>query len=115
MFFKSCKVLSIVGFFIVAPLVTGAQWPSDPSENLPIADLEGEQVVPHIAATADGGCYVGWYDHASGNYDVALQRLTPHGVEMFPHNGIIVSAHPQNTWVMEWALSAVASSLRHVD
>jgi hypothetical protein len=104
MFLRSCKVLSILGLFLLVPLVAIAQWPNDPAENLPIADLAGEQVVPHIAATADGGCYVGWYDQASGNYDVALQRLTPHGVEMFPHNGIIVSAHPQNTWVMDWAL-----------
>ncbi len=104
MFLRSCKLLSLVGVFVLVPVVAIAQWPSDPAENLPIADQAGEQVVPHIAATADGGCYVGWYDHASGNYDVALQRLTSFGVEMFPHNGIIVSAHPQNTWVMDWAL-----------
>jgi len=104
MFLKPCKLLPILGLFLLVPLGAIAQWPNDPAENLPIADLTGEQVVPHIAATADGGCYVGWYDQASGNYDVALQRLTPHGVEMFPHNGITVSAHPQNTWVMDWAL-----------
>jgi hypothetical protein len=30
--------------------------------NLPIAARTSEQVVPKIAGTSDGGCYVGWYD-----------------------------------------------------
>ena len=89
--------------------VTGpalAQWPSDPSENLPLGDGAGSQVVPHMAINADNSVYTGWYNTQSGNYDVSLQLVSADGTEMWPHGGIIVSAHPQNSWVMDWALIA---------
>ena len=81
-----------------------AQWPSDPTENLLLADNSSRQVVPKISPTPDGGSYVGWYDMASGNYDVYLQRLDADGNELWPHNGILVSAHRQESWVMDWQL-----------
>jgi hypothetical protein len=80
------------------------QWPSDSSVNLPIGDGDGDQVVPHLAINDDSSCYTGWYDTKNGNYDVALQLLDSAGTEMWPHGGITVSAHPQNSWVMDWAL-----------
>ena len=57
-----------------------AQWPTQADQNLLICDRTGEQTLPKIRATSDGGCYVVWYDHASGNYDVYLQRLDGNGV-----------------------------------
>jgi len=81
-----------------------AQWPSDPTENLRLADHPSRQIVPKISSTPDGGSYVGWYDMASGNYDVYLQKLDANGVEQWPHNGILVSSHRQDTWVMDWQL-----------
>lgn len=93
-------LLSLV--FLVG--TAAAQWPSDPAVNLPLGDGAGDQVVPHIAINPDGSCYTGWYDTESGNYDVALQYLSADGTELWPHGGIIVSNHPQNSWVMDWAL-----------
>jgi len=52
--------------------------------------------------------YVGFYDSRSGNYDVALQLFTPEGHPVFAEGGMIVSAHAQNTWVMDWALASDA-------
>ena len=52
-----------------------AEWSSDPSNNLSIADADNEQVQPKIVATSDGGFYVSWFDNSSGGYDVRLQRL----------------------------------------
>jgi len=83
-----------------------AQWSTDPAVNLSICDGSGDQVVPHIAMALDNYCYTGWYDTRSGNYDVGLQLLDPDGVEYWAHNGIIVSSHPQDSWVMDWALIA---------
>ena len=91
---------------LVAATAAQAQWPSDPAENLALTDREGEQTVPKIAATSDGGAYVGWYDHASGNYDVYLQRLNGLGHKVWGQNGFLVSGHRQDTWVMEWHLIA---------
>lgn len=102
-----------LGFFTTVLLLTAAaagaahaQWSSDPAANLALADRPYEQSVPKIAATPDGGAFVGWYDQASGNYDLYLQRLDPSGVELWGHNGIPVSEHPQDTWIMEWHLIA---------
>ncbi len=45
-----------------------AQWSTNPGANLKIADGSGEQVQPKIQPTADGGCYVSWFDNGSVNY-----------------------------------------------
>jgi hypothetical protein len=89
-------------------LVSGAhaQWPDDPAVNLAIADRPAEQVVPKIASTSDGGCYVCWFDLASGNYDVYLQHLDNQGNEVWEHNGILVSDNPQNSSLVDWDLIA---------
>lgn len=79
---------------LVAPLACAsalAQWPSDASVNLSVADRTGEQVQAKICATSDGGCYVSWFDNSSGGYDVYLQRLDPAGYEQWAHNGILVA------------------------
>ena len=68
-----------------------ALWSHDPAHNLVIADGASEQVQAKIVARADGGFYVSWFDNASGGYDVRLQRLSPLGVELWPHNGILVA------------------------
>jgi hypothetical protein len=85
-----------------------AQWSSDAAVNLAIADRPSEQVLPKIASTADNGLWIGWFDIASGNYDVYLQRLDAAGNELFPHGGILVSAHPQNTSLVDWDLITAA-------
>jgi len=82
----------------------GAQWSSNPDSNLAIADRAGEQVLPKIATSADGTTYVSWFDHSSANYDVYLQRLSPSGVELWPHNGLLVSNHTQSSSLVDWDL-----------
>ena len=91
---------------LVAATAAQAQWPADPTENLALADRPDEQSVPHVVATSDGGGYVGWYDHASGQYDFYLQRLDPLGFEVWGHNGMLVSDHPQSTGVSDWHMIA---------
>ena len=82
------------------------QWPSSASTNLPVADGAGEQVLPKLGLCADGSCYVGWFDSRNGAYEVRLQRLSPAGVEQWPHNGIVVSNQPQSTSLVDWDLIA---------
>jgi len=83
-----------------------AQWPTDPSANLAVAAKPGEQVVPKLAATSDGGCYVGWFDSAAGKYEVYLQRLDRAGVPQWAAGGIPVSTQPQSTSLVDWDLLA---------
>ncbi len=62
-------------------------------QNLGVAVKAGDQVQPKVRPTADGGCYVSWFDNdPNGNppfgYDVYLQRLDADGVAQFPPGGI---------------------------
>ena len=82
-----------------------AVWSSDPAVNLAIADRTGEQVVPKIACAADGACYVAWFDNANGGYEVYLQHLDPQGNELWPHNGILLSNHTQETSLVDWDMT----------
>ena len=81
-----------------------AQWPTTSTPNLPIGDFANEQTLTKIAATSDGGCYLGWFDSRSGGYAVYLQRLDPAGVEQWPHGGILISNNPQSTSLVDWDL-----------
>jgi len=87
-------------------LPAGAQWSTDPLVNTAIADLSGSQVVPKISASPDGGCYIAWFDNSSGGYQVRLQRFDAAGEEQWPHNGIVVSAQPQSTSLVDWDILA---------
>lgn len=84
---------------------TFAQWSSDSLQNTPIIVHSGDQVVPKIKATSDGGCYISWYDNRNGNYDVYLQRLNPQGEKLWASDGLLISDHPQDTWVTDYDLA----------
>ncbi len=96
--------LTIISLLILVAGAAFGQWSADPAVNLALGDGDGDQVVPHISINPDNSIYTGWYDTKSGNYDVALQLVSADGTELWPHDGIIVSAHAQNSWVMDWAL-----------
>ena len=81
-----------------------AQWTANPAQNLAVADGAGEQVLPKVGLTGDGGCYLGWFDNRTGGYEVRLQRLDRFGNELWAHNGIVVSANPQSTSLVDWDL-----------
>jgi hypothetical protein len=87
-------------------LPAAAQWSSDPAVNLSIVSKAGEQVIPKVAATSDGGCYVGWFDNAAGSYGLFLQRLDAAGVPQFAAGGLPVSTHAQSTSLVDWDLIA---------
>lgn len=82
-----------------------AQWPSDPAQNLVLCDRAGEQTLPKVVGTSDGGCYVSWQDNASGNYDTYLQRLDAAGVPQWADGGLLVSGHPQESWITDYDLA----------
>jgi hypothetical protein len=66
-------------------------WSSDPTQNLVVADGASDQILPKLAATTGGGCYVSWFDGYGNGYDVRLQRLDGAGNEALPHNGVLVA------------------------
>lgn len=97
-------------FTLFCTLSALAQWPTDPAQNLLICDHTGEQALPKIVALSEGGCYIAWQDLASGNYDIYLQRLDANGVPQWEDPcGILISDHPQETWLTDWDVAADVS------
>jgi hypothetical protein len=75
-----------------------AQWSSDPSLNLPLADNNNgsDQVQPKVIPIPNQGWYVSWFDSNPATtrpigYDVFYQRLSNRGVEQFSHDGQMVA------------------------
>ncbi|MBK6942142.1 MAG: hypothetical protein IPH13_18335 [Planctomycetes bacterium] len=96
----------------VLSLVAGpahAQWSTDAATNTVIASGVGEQVLPKVATTADGSTYVGWFDNGPGSYTVRLSRLDAAGNAVWGPSGILISANPQSTSLVDWDLIADSS------
>ena len=79
-----------------------SQWSTDPNTNLLISDLNGEQVLPKISMTSDGGCYIAWFDTRTGNYNVYLQRLDAAGNKMFATDGLLISDNTSSSYIVDW-------------
>ncbi|MBM4109356.1 MAG: hypothetical protein FJ255_11220 [Phycisphaerae bacterium] len=94
----------IVAVGVACP--ASADWPTDPSANLPIAVGSADQVVVKLAAAPDGSTYIGWFDNRGGAYAVYLQRLDPSGTPAWSATGLLVSGHPQNSSLVDWDLIA---------
>ncbi len=97
------KLLTVL--FLLISISSFAQWSSDPAVNLTISDLSGEQVLPKIAMTSDGGCYIGWFDQRGGSYAVYLQKLNPSGVKQFATDGLLISNNSQSSSLVDWDLA----------
>lgn len=83
-----------------------SQWSSDPSINLKVSDLSGEQILPKIARTSDGGCYIVWFDQRAGSYRVYLQKLNSAGVPQFAADGLLISSNTQNSSLVNYDMIA---------
>jgi hypothetical protein len=74
----------------IATASSFGQWTSDPAANTLVATGNNDQVQPKIRSTADGGCYISFFDNQSGGYDVRLQRLDAAGVVQWP-GGVLIA------------------------
>jgi hypothetical protein len=73
--------LAVFGLFAAS---AHAQWSSDPSLNLLVADGSSSQTQPKIGITNSGGCFVSWFDFgASGGYAVRIQYFNAIGEPQF--------------------------------
>ena len=99
-FFSLAAALLIGGF---SPVF--GQWPVDPDSNMVICNHSGEQAIPLVRATSDGGCYICWYDNSTGNYDMYLQRLNADGEIQWQENGLLISDNPQDSWLTDYDMA----------
>ena len=98
--------LTFFAVCLLAPFVAVSQWSTDSGINNPINTLSGEQAIPKIATCPNGDTYIGFFSYEEGNYDVRLQRLDAQGNIQWDENGIMVSDHPQMSWLTDWDMTA---------
>lgn len=100
--------LFLIGLSLL-PMIGFSQWSTNPAVNNAICVLSGEQAIPKIATCPNGDTYIGYYSNESGNYNVRLQRLDATGNILWAPNGILISDHPQETWLTDWDMTCDAS------
>lgn len=71
--------------------IASAQWGSDPTQNLAIANSASDQTQSKIVPTADGGSFLSWFDGIASGYDVRIQKVDATGAEIMPHLGTLVA------------------------
>src|ERR1700688_3106074 len=99
---------------LILTVTSWAQWSSDPSLNLALADNNNgsDQVQPKVVWQGNAGGYVSWFDANPASskpvgYDVFYQRLNQRGYEKFRHGGIMV-ADLSNSSTEDYGLDADA-------
>ena len=105
---RRCFSLSIISALLLVVILPGgasAQWSSNPLENLGVAVANGDQAVPKLAESPGGGCYISWFDNRSGSYCVYMQKLNSLGDAQWTPNGLLVSSHPQMTWLVDYDMT----------
>ncbi|MCG8581782.1 MAG: hypothetical protein MI866_17790, partial [Bacteroidales bacterium] len=63
---------------------------------------DGEKALPLIRLAEDGSSYAVWLSLEDRQYRVRAQYLNAQGNEQWRRNGIIVSAHPQNSFITDY-------------
>ncbi len=101
---RCCVALGVVGGFAVG--LASAQWTDDASLNTPVVTSALGQDVIKLGVAPDGSSWVGWNDFQPGGIEIRVQRLDSDGVATFAPGGLVVSDHPQNTFVVDWDLRA---------
>ncbi len=104
--FDWSKGLLIAG--VCLPGLARGQWATDSGSTLSISSLSSEQVLAKVVPTADGGCYISWFDNSAGGYDVRLQRLDVSGVKQWGTDGILI-ADREFSSVQDYAVALHAS------
>lgn len=83
-----------------------AQW-TTPDQNTPVSDVTGVgAATPLSAAGPEGSTYATWFENATGQYVLKMQRLDVDGNTMWSPGGIVVSAEDQNTALFRYDLKS---------
>ena len=99
------KFFLFFGIGICLPFIASSQWSTNPAVNNAINTLTGEQAIPKVATCSNGDTYIGFFSSEAGNYNVRLQRLDAQGNELWATDGIMISNHPQMTWLTDWDMT----------
>ncbi|MFZ0391409.1 MAG: DUF4876 domain-containing protein, partial [Calditrichia bacterium] len=74
---------------------TGAQWPLNTSQNLPVAVGPDRKANPQITATSDGCYLLVWEDERNGTRDIYAQKMDKSGYLLWAVDGVPVCVEVQ--------------------
>jgi len=100
---KRILPLLLIAFFLCPSLM--AQWSDNPSLNLQVTSLPGEDVIPKVGFGPNGDYYIAYFSSESGNYNVRLQRYDSQGNRLWQENGLLISSHPSMSWLTDWDMA----------
>jgi hypothetical protein len=100
---KRILSLLLIAFFLCPSLL--AQWSDNPSLNLRVTSLPGEEVIPKVGFGPNGDYYIAYFSSESGNYNVRLQRYDSNGNRLWQENGLLISSHPSMSWLTDWDMA----------
>jgi hypothetical protein len=70
------------------PRPAAAAWPHDPTANLPLCTVTGDQFKPTVISDGAGGAIVTWYDYRGGaTADIYAQRISAAGAVLWTADG----------------------------
>jgi len=92
---KTLRKLRALGVAGALALLVGAgaalgEWPSDPTQNLPVCTATGGQYQPSLLGDGAGGTLVVWQDTRGGSSDLYGQRIDSSGTVRWTADGLAV-------------------------
>ncbi len=97
----TCAALSTFVFLVLLvllPRLAAADWPTDPTANVPLCVADGAQGTPAAASDGRGGAIVAWDDQRSGLRDIYVQRVDGTGTPRWAANGVALCTSAGNQW-----------------
>lgn len=86
---QKCVTAVVIAAGLASPAL--AQWSTDPMNPLEVGAGANDQIQAKIRPTPDGGCWISWFDNATGGYDVRVQRLNAAGAAQLAPGGVLVA------------------------
>ena len=99
--------------FNISVEITFAEWPSDPTVNVPICTEAGDQLSPQLVSDGSGGAIIMWVDHSETGLGIYAQRVDASGTILWTTNGVPISpsGEPQYTIVSDGSGGAIITWL----
>lgn len=90
-------LLAISATCWIAPMVSLAQWSSNPTVNTPICNAINDQWRCQVANDGSGGAIIVWPDYRSGSSsDIYVQRVDASGVVQWTMDGVVICTASNN-------------------
>ena len=75
-----------------------AEWPSDPTVNVPICTAANDQDAPQLVSDGAGGAIVTWADRRGDTGDIYAQRVDANGAVLWTTDGVPICTAADCQW-----------------